>query len=164
MKQLNWLKTKDVDNETQVFIKPDFFDFTETKYPDGIPILGGSLSQEELNNLFDKAEFYFQDSINSLVESCAEDDEIALERLAKDWSEHSENFFVMNYGDADFELMKPFFYPRIVLPYVNHDDHVFSHGIAINGERNYEKDGIYEKYESLNNLMFEITKKHLSLI
>lgn len=47
MKKLNWLKTKDVDNETQVFIKPDFFDFTETKYPDGIPILG-SLSQEEL--------------------------------------------------------------------------------------------------------------------
>ena len=163
MKKLNWLKTKDVDNETPVFIKPDFFDFTETKYPDGIPILG-SLSQEELNFFLDKAEIYIQDNITSLVENSEEDDEISLERLEKDWKENPENFFVMRYSDVDFEKEKAFFYPRIVLPYVNHDDHIFSHGIAINDERIYSHDGFSEKYKELNQLLFEITKKHLSLI
>ena len=165
MKQLNWLKKKDIDNGLyEVFIKPDFFDFSETKYPEGIPILGGSLSLEDLNKLFEKAECYFQDSINSLTESCAEDNEVPLDRLLIDWEKYKEAFFVKNYGDADFKLMKSFFHPRVVLPYVNHDDHIFSHGIAINNERNYSRDGAYDKYEYLNSLIFEITKKHLSLI
>lgn len=70
----------------------------------------------------------------------------------------------MRYSDVDFEKEKAFFYPRIVLPYVNHDDHIFSHGIAINDERIYSHDGFSEKYKELNQLLFEITKKHLSLI
>lgn len=165
MKQLTWLKQKDVGNDlTQVFIKPEFFDFTKTKYPDGIPILGGSLSKEEVKNLFNKAENYIQDNITSLVENCEEDDEIALERLMKDWEENPESFFVMCYSDVDFEKEKAFFYPRIVLPYVNHDDHIFGHGIAINNERIYNHNGFGEKYKELNQLLFEITKKHLSLI
>ncbi len=165
MKQLTWLKQKDVGNDlTQVFIKPEFFDFTKTKYPDGIPILGSSLSKEEVKNLFNKAENYIQDNITSLVENSEEDDEISLERLEKDWKENPENFFVMRYSDVDFEKEKAFFYPRIVLPYVDHDEHIFNHGIAINDERIYSHDGFGEKYKELNQLLFEITKKHLSLI
>lgn len=165
MKQLNWLKQKEVNNGLfEIFIKPDFFDFSKTDCQNGIPLFGGALTKDEVKNIFDKAENYIQDNIHSLIESAEDDGEKPVNYLTNSWNNHSENFFVMYYTDIDIDKEKAFFYPRMVLPYVNHDDHIFNHGIAISGRRSYAKEINKSEYNDLNNMLLDITKKHLSLI
>lgn len=171
MNKLNWLEKRDMgDGLIQVFIYPHFFDFSKTSYPDGIPVFNNAnafLHEDDdfdIDDLMEKAEAYLKDNIGSTIEYANEENQKPVEYLSKEFRGNPENFFIYVYTDFDFELMKTFYYPRLILPFVNGEDRGFSHGIGIQGERNYNADGHEEKHTELNKLLFEITQKHLSLI
>lgn len=163
-----WLKKEHSNNKIQVFIRPDFFDFSKTNYPNGIPVFFKVFKEsesEEVNKLMKWAEEMLAAGFEGLKEA-AEDDEKTEEELLEKWvNEYPSTSIVRAYSAPNSEMTKMIYFLKLLHPFTNlaGENERFGFGISISGviSEKRESDEIDEKARELNQILLNAFKAYI---
>lgn len=164
MKQANWFTLKEVKPHFfNVVIAPDFFDMSRTDFPEGIPCFSTLFYAGEANDNLKDCEQFIQDSVASLLERSEEEGVDSAESLTAYCQANLKDCFVREYGAADFDREKMLYHPRLVHPYADMSEPVFSHGVPLSFQME-DIEAARTLCVQLNKLLLEISKAHLKFI
>lgn len=155
-----WLKKEIKENKIHVFIRPDFFDFSNTNYPQGIPVFFKvfELNEiEEVKKLIQWAEDMFTAGFEGLKDS-SEDNEKSEKEILGNWvKENPYTAIVKYYSAPNAERTKMIYFLKLLHPFVNllGENERFGFGISISDvvSEEREDDEIKDKSKELNEIM-----------
>lgn len=164
MKQANWFKLKEVKPHFfNVVIAPDFFDMRKMDFPQGISCFFTLFYVEEAKEYLKQCERFIQEAVESLLEQSGEQGVDPAESLSAYCQANMKDCFVREYGAADFDREKMLYHPRLVHPYADMSEPVFSHGIPLSFQME-DIEAARTLCVQLNKLLLEISKAHLKFI
>lgn len=163
-----WLKKEIKENKILVFIRPDFFDFSNTNYPQGIPVFFKVFEKneiEEVEKLIQWAEDIFTAGFEGLKES-AEDEEKSEKEILGNWvKENPYTAIVRYYSAPNAEMTKMIYFLKLLHPFadLSGENERFGFGISISGviSEKREDDEIKEKSKELNEILLSLFNSYL---